>query len=977
MTKEKSQNKGFLPNDGAINKSLSGDKLNTHIETGCYNIEISHSDAVEVGLPIEVCGIDHYIKGYLFISELGTQGPLQKERTIGQTLLINACGSTTPDVYRRSGGFSKGVISWGKWTRVLDYETFATIFNDYKDEMLHAIVWDETSSIDEYTSSGVFDITGERVNSEDGFPIETAADGHNLHARLVVLDSSIDGVGNDNDKCVTQILTLSNRVIGGGDVYIRTGRASTKNILASGSGWEQWGKLQQNVQVGQVTSLNSYTGNGIYSGVYTDGSSFFETFVLVVIDNRSVAEATGVVRSISQFKYALGADGLFSHKTRSGQGESNISWGEWVDLGASTTTDFQDNSVTMRKLGLDVRDKLERIEPLEENTEALNEVVQLNRIALDASLGRRISAGELRNGTLASYSNASCVAMRTVMPVNGAEYAMCITDRPNSENCVYRYINNLYIVDSGATAYPGPIQNVKYDTADSEHWNIIRCGGYKGVGFGITEYNTVTGEISPLQIGDFNGYGLYVYLYDKNSLVHHAIRNQGAYQRNLDKEPALVNACRLYATSSSSKDMQVLVLSDSHADAIAENNAVGASNGFKTIDCIFHCGDFIESYFKKNEADNYNKRMSMCAKPYFTVIGNHDVGNSYSIGACCNHNEAYEQIIQPMVTAGTLIEGEYTVGKPYYYHDFNNYKIRLIVPYDYDSSLDLDETYWKAIEYDSTLPTLALSTQYKVGDCVNALMKNGLTYTEHSFECVQDVKTPSEIYDNNLRLPSYKSMRGVRVIRQEQAQWFLDTLCNTPKDYSVVVLVHNPFSMNVSTVSDAKFCQKGNHIAGAIATNNMVTDFIANAIEAFNNGSNYTEKVVFNGSSIFLNTQTDGDGNAYSYEVSKDFSAKQSGAKFLCYIGGHTHMDIIWKHNTYNQYQVSVATCNMSYAQCYKSDIKRNSLGGNRTTDGDVSRDSFTAVSFDNDNSAVRLVKIGGTVTMDMELRDFEKLSLL
>ena len=155
------------------------------------------------------------------------------------------------------------------------------------------------------------------------------------------------------------MLMLSNRTGGDGDIYVRTGHASNKNQLAGGNGWEPWGKLQQNIEVGQVTSLNDFTSNCVYSGVYTNGASLFETFVMVVINNYAVAGATGKVRSISQFKYALGTDGTFCYKTRTGQGNTGIAWGEWVDLGAATTADIQDNSITAQKLSTDVRTKVE------------------------------------------------------------------------------------------------------------------------------------------------------------------------------------------------------------------------------------------------------------------------------------------------------------------------------------------------------------------------------------------------------------------------------------------------------------------------------------------------------------------------------------------------------------------------------------------------------------------------------------------
>ncbi len=220
--------------------------------------------------------------------------------------------------------------------------------------------WDASSCVDTFITAGIYNISGERLNVKDGLPIANSNPGHTIKARLVVLDSSISGSGDTNDKCITQILTLSNRTGGHGDVYIRTGHAHSTNMLVGGAGWEPWSKLQQNVQVGQVASLDGYIDNGMYSGVYTDGSTFFETFVMVVINNYAVAGKTGNVRSVSQFKYALNVDSTFSYKTRTGHGSTGISWGEWVDLGAATTTDIQDNSITAQKLSTALQEQINK-----------------------------------------------------------------------------------------------------------------------------------------------------------------------------------------------------------------------------------------------------------------------------------------------------------------------------------------------------------------------------------------------------------------------------------------------------------------------------------------------------------------------------------------------------------------------------------------------------------------------------------------
>ena len=363
MTTENKQNV-YAPKGGETPIiHISGDQLNTKTEKGCYQVEMNHNDIIAAGLPADTCSAGHFIIGYLFVSETGSHGTSQSGRTVGQTLLFGGCTDATPSIYQRTGSYPRKTLSWSKWTKTVNDAVLKDELKEQgeklKNEMLVPVKWGSASHINHYVTQGIYNITGERLNAADGLPIANSNPGHTIHARLLVLNSSIASTGDVQDKCITQVLTLSNRTGGDGDVYIRTGRAQSTNMLAGGIGWEQWGKLQQNVEVGQTTSLDAYIDNGIYSGVYTNGTTFFETFVMVVINNYAVAGATGQVRRISQFKYALNVDGTFSYKTRSGYGNTGINWNDWVDLNGATTVMLQDGAVTAQKLSADVREKVE------------------------------------------------------------------------------------------------------------------------------------------------------------------------------------------------------------------------------------------------------------------------------------------------------------------------------------------------------------------------------------------------------------------------------------------------------------------------------------------------------------------------------------------------------------------------------------------------------------------------------------------
>ena len=305
---------------------------------GVYTMRVSDDDGTS-HLPCSLANEDIVT---IVVKDHAPNSMLQHGRTTMQEITKVERGTGSVFIYSRTCGNVNGMPVWTSWS--------------CKENRVR---WNSMSHIDTFTTAGTYHITGERINDSDGLPIDNAAPGHTFHARLQVLDSSISGTGESDDKCVTQVLSLSNRTGGDGDIYVRTGRAATKEQLAAGNGWEMWGKMQQNVQVGVVPSLDNFTDNGIYSGIYTNGGTHYETFVMVVINNYVAATATGKTRCISQFKYALNTDSNFAYKTRTGRGSTSIEWGTWVDLGAAKTSDIQDGAITAQKLAADVREKVD------------------------------------------------------------------------------------------------------------------------------------------------------------------------------------------------------------------------------------------------------------------------------------------------------------------------------------------------------------------------------------------------------------------------------------------------------------------------------------------------------------------------------------------------------------------------------------------------------------------------------------------
>lgn len=212
----------------------------------------------------------------------------------------------------RLGFYKEGMVAeFSPWKEITNDTTVP-----YK-----TIVWDSEkepanggSSMDNFTTKGTYMISGYSAYATDMLPITT---GINFSAYLVVtVDETSGSVG--------QHLTLSSKEGQETKTYVRTRTEETR--------WTPWKVLQGMQEVGQVTSLDGYIDNGIYSGVYTDGSSSFETFVLITINNYAVAATTNSPRRIAQLKYAVNIDGTISVKKRLGSGSSPIEFEVWDNV---------------------------------------------------------------------------------------------------------------------------------------------------------------------------------------------------------------------------------------------------------------------------------------------------------------------------------------------------------------------------------------------------------------------------------------------------------------------------------------------------------------------------------------------------------------------------------------------------------------------------------------------------------------------
>ena len=490
--------------------------------------------------------------------------------------------------------------------------------------------------------------------------------------------------------------------------------------------------------------------------------------------------------------------------------------------------------------------------------------------------------------------------------------------------------------------------------------NFIRIAGdYQERGF--SDSNPVS--INDYQDGDFALYDNLKNVVEKiDNEINGLLNDDDIVQRNKVKieriKAVSKTAVSGYSEAALPKNFTFVIATDIHANIQCLNNAIDLADKTDVVDAVFNLGDQQASYYDTEALPDLQTAVTRSRKPMFVVLGNHDVGNSKKVRFCCNNQQAYIDYIKPIVDAGYLAEGEYQEGKCYYYHDLPLQKLRLIVLNFYDEIMELsDSDYWEPIQYDSTYPLMENSVSYAVGDVVNCGV-----YKDHSFRCIAACTSGSSSGSNGQE-PLFKMFRGHGVIQEEQAQWLLDVLYDTPENYSVLIASHTVFSQNVTALTNSKFCEN-TPLPPSISNDAMLTDFVAEAINAFTNSTDFSINVKFKSEASYMHRQ---DG--YAYTVNKDFTTRNENGKFIGYINGHFHEDIIWEHNTYsNQKSVSPITSSPTASLGKNQDVYRSK------NINDVNYDALTIVGIDTANSKICLARIGADISTDMYVRDIEKI---
>ena len=425
------------------------------------------------------------------------------------------------------------------------------------------------------------------------------------------------------------------------------------------------------------------------------------------------------------------------------------------------------------------------------------------------------------------------------------------------------------------------------------------------------------------------------------------------------------------------KNFGFLHISDVHNAVHQEVLAAKIVNEDSNIDAIINTGDSVGVTFEQSRvlSQSIIQGLHICNKPVYMVIGNHDKGNTYNVANGASVKDLYDVFIRPLYDRGDLLEGEYVENECYYYHDFNEKGVRLIVLNQYDND-DLEESdYWEPVQYQESYPKIEFNHTYTHSPAAPTFVNCG-NYTKFSFRLKKTVTTGAySTYGKSENMPAFKIHSGGITYSERQLNWFCETLKSTPANYKVLLAIHSPVGDNM-VIQNSKFSYyPGPQRAGEENQNCVETEIIQLILKAFNEKKQLNQNVKYkdkdgtnNGMAYYLNTQVDFDGRKYAFNISCDFSAS-SNAMFVCMIGGHIHHDCIYRDPAFG----------FNSIHCL-SPLNGSAQGGfARDYDFNMSADfAFNIIGFgkskDMSSREVRIARVGNDINEDGVVYDVLKI---
>lgn len=311
--------------------------------------------------------------------------------------------------------------------------------------------------------------------------------------------------------------------------------------------------------------------------------------------------------------------------------------------------------------------------------------------ALGDKIGEYETEPVLRNGSNGNKWNGSLVCTGWNADATTIDYEVSSGDvvsieitRPLSAE------NNHY--SNGYTTYNSSKERIREYAITRSTWyeNIIVPEGVAYIAFTIGEYTSENTSVT-LRTTDFASGQVKI-----RHLTHTGLEKRVStleeelgsdlpriVKQNEDVASA-VDACGKYGLHSGGKlnnnrNFTMLVTTDVHAVTEQMQSAIDYINQIDPIMCGCCLGDMAAGNYAQTDGTWYTGRVNQSTKPFYTVIGNHDGGNSTDASISATVADTFNKWILPTVSK----IGISNLNVPYYKID-TDYNITLIVLNNYD-----------------------------------------------------------------------------------------------------------------------------------------------------------------------------------------------------------------------------------------------------------------------------------------------------
>ncbi len=300
----------------------------------------------------------------------------------------------------------------------------------------------------------------------------------------------------------------------------------------------------------------------------------------------------------------------------------------------------------------------------------------------DEALGKTLYYVNVFNGSAGNPGNANAVCtangnlLDLLIPINEYEYATCKVNRPvDSSGAQYRF---------NITSY-----NAQKTALETSDWVYTATGEvtFPPVGSGVAYVAFSIGE----RDASSTAIPLRETMFSLGDVEIRIMASDSILQRNDDVLDAVYASCKYgvhgSGTENNKKEYSMLVTTDVHGSSGVFANAISYLNNVVSIDSGICLGDIVPQYYSE-DSSWYNACVAKSNKPFYTVIGNHDAGNS-DLTARAGTNA---QIVGKFITPNEAKMGKSGLTVAYYSFYDSSHKLYFIVLNNYDSPDTLNES---------------------------------------------------------------------------------------------------------------------------------------------------------------------------------------------------------------------------------------------------------------------------------------------